>query len=165
MDRNHYVYQHVTPDGMYYFGVTKVLNRRWEESRYKQTSLQPYIEKWGWENIRHDILLRELTYEEARITENMLIVTAREDGCCINERRSGFIKKDEKEYHKQWYNENKEDYLEKCKKYVSENKEKRKEYLIKNRDIIREKRRKYYEENREEILEKRRERRRKQHTT
>lgn len=95
MNRNYFVYQHVTPDGMYYFGVTKQkLYLRWRPSAYKKTHLQPHIEKFGWKNIKHQVLLRELTYEEAKKTENMLIVTAREDGVCINGRLSGFVSSD-----------------------------------------------------------------------
>lgn len=91
-NRNYYVYQHVTPDGMYYFGVTKNIKNRWRPYLY-QNSLKPYIEKYGWDNIQHNILLRELTYEESRKTEDMLILSAREDGCCINKVRSCLVTK------------------------------------------------------------------------
>ena len=37
------VYQHVTPDGMYYFGATQNVERRWRNNGagYKRTALQP----------------------------------------------------------------------------------------------------------------------------
>lgn len=43
--RNYFVYEHVTPDGMYYFGVTRDLKNRFYKSHYNSTSLKPYIEK------------------------------------------------------------------------------------------------------------------------
>ena len=30
MENNYSVYQHVTPDGRYYFGATQNVERRWE---------------------------------------------------------------------------------------------------------------------------------------
>lgn len=170
--RIYYVYQHVTPDGMYYFGVTNNIKRRWQKSNYKITSLCPYIEKWGWENIRHDILLRELTYEESRKTENMLIETATEDGCCINERKSGLWSLDKEmviEHRKEFHNKNKERLNEKCRKYYNsniekerercreyknKNKERIKEYREANKERIKERQRLYYEENKERLLKK-----------
>lgn len=124
-NRNYCVYQHVTPEGMYYFGVTKQkLYLRWRPSTYKKTSLKPHIEKFGWKNLKHQVLLRELTYEEAKKTENMLILTAREDGVCINGQLSGFVSSD-KNYireqnnirQKKSYLKNREKKLEYQRKY------------------------------------------------
>ena len=51
MENNYSVYQHVTPDGLYYFGQTQNVEKRWGNngSLYKGTALQPYIEKYGHE--------------------------------------------------------------------------------------------------------------------
>ena len=137
MEKNYVVYQHVTPDGMYYFGVTSNIKKRWSRNgaRYKGTSLQPYIEKYGWDNIQHIILFRDQTKEDALWIEDFLITTAQEDGVCINQRRSGNIKKED------WY----------IKKLY-------KNYYNKNKDKIKEQRRQRYQKNREKELEQSRQR-------
>ena len=147
MENNYSVYQHVTPDGMYYFGQTQNVERRWRNNgaEYKGTALYPHIEKFGWENIKHIVLFRDKTKEDALWIEDFLIETAREDGVCINQRRSGLISKGEgydqdrnqkyyetnkgqiQERQKQYYEKNKQQILEQQKQYYEENKYKFKE--------------------------------------
>ena len=180
MEKNYVVYQHVTPDKMYYFGATQNVERRWSNNgaEYKRTSLQPYIEKYGWENIQHIVLFRDQTKEDALWIENFLIETAQEDGVCINKQRSGLITKKEgyKQRHYQqnrdrileqkqdYYQKNRDEILEQKQEYYKHNKDKRKKYLEENRDRIleqrqeyykhnKDKRKKYLEENRDRILE------------
>ena len=177
MENNYSVYQHVTPDGMYYFGATNDIKRRWRNNGagYKETSLYPYIEKYGWDNIQHIVLFKDQTKENALWIEDFLITTAQEDGVCINKKRSGNISKEEgykqdydkhyykknknkkNQYHEQYYEENKEKIKEYGKKYYETNKNKRseqmKQYYEKNRDEILEQKKQYYEQNREKILE------------
>ena len=143
MENNYTVYQHVTPDGLYYFGQTQNVEKRWSNNgiHYKETSLYPYIEKFGWDNIQHIVLFRDQTRENALWIENFLIETAREDGVCINKQRSGLISKEE-EYQQQYYEQNKDKILEKQKQYYEENKDKRLEY-----------KRQYYEKNKDKIIE------------
>ena len=152
MENNYSVYQHVTPDGMYYFGQTNDINRRWRNNgaEYKGTALYPYIEKYGWENIQHIVLFKDQTKEDALWIEDFLITTAREDGVCINKKRSGNVSKEEgynKKQSKQYYETNKGQILEQQKKYQNENKDK-----------ILEKQKQYYETNKDKILERRRQR-------
>ena len=148
MENNYSVYQHVTPDGMYYFGATSNIKRRWRNNgaEYKKTSLQPYIEKFGWENIQHIVLFKDQSKENALWIEDFLITTAREDGVCINKQRSGNICKEEgyiqqkskqyyetnkgqiQERHKQYYEQNKQQMLEQQKQYYETNKDKKREY-------------------------------------
>lgn len=129
MDREYFVYQYVTPDEMYYFGVTKDIKERCRKNHYKLTTLQPYIEKYGWKNLQHNILMRELTYEEALKSEDMLIRVGLEDGVCINKKRSGFIEtKDKLEYDKRYRKENKEKLNEYQRRYREEHREKIKLY-------------------------------------
>ena len=158
MEKNYVVYQHVTPDGMYYFGQTNNIKRRWEGNgiHYKRTSLQPYIEKYGWENIQHIVLFRDQTKEDALWIEDFLITTAQEDGVCINQRRSGLISKEEgydKKKSKQYYETNKGQVLERQKQYYETNKgqvqERHKQYYEDNKDKIKQ----YYETNKGQILE------------
>ena len=147
MNKKYVVYEHITPDGMYYFGQTQNVERRWSNNgaEYKGTSLYPYIEKYGWDNIQHIILFRDQTKEDALFIENFLIETAREDGVCINKQRSGLISKEE------GYNQDRN------QKYYEQNKdrirERQREYNQKNRDEILEQRRQRYQKNRDEILE------------
>ena len=178
MEKKYVVYQHVTPDGMYYFGQTQNVEKRWSNngSLYKKTALQPYIEKFGWDNIKHIVLFKDQTRENALWIENFLIETAREDGVCINKNRSGNISKEEG-YAREYYEQNKEQIREKqqqyCQKnkdkkqdydkqYYEENKDKRlkykKQYYEQNKENIREYNRQRYQKNRDEINERRRQR-------
>ena len=144
MENNYSVYQHVTPDGLYYFGQTQNVEKRWEANgcHYKGTALQPYIEKYGWDNIQHIVLFRDQTKDNALWIEDFLIETAREDGVCINKQRSGLVSKEEG--YKQKYD----------KEYREQNKDQIKQYYDKNKDQIREKQKQYYEENKQQIRKK-----------
>ena len=163
MENNYSVYQHVTPDGMYYFGATSNIKRRWRNNgaEYKGTALQPYIEKFGWDNIQHIVLFKDQTRENALWIEDFLITTAREDGVCINKQRSGLVSKEEgynKNQSKQYYETNKGQILEQKQQYYETNKDKRKDYLEQNKDRIRKQSQQRYQKNRDEILEQRRQR-------
>ena len=69
MDENNYcVYMHITPNNKRYIGITKQkVNRRWRNGKgYKGNEHFTYaIEKYGWDNIKHEILEKNLTYIEA----------------------------------------------------------------------------------------------------
>lgn len=151
MDKKYVVYQHITPDGMYYFGATQNVERRWSNNgaEYKGTGLYPYIEKYGWDNIQHIVLFRDQTKENALWIEDFLITTAQEDGVCINQRRSGLVSKEE-DYNKnrcnQYYKQNREKELKQKQDYYQKNREKRLEY---QRDYREENREKYNEYHRE----------------
>ena len=166
MDKKYVVYQHVTPDGMYYFGQTQNVKRRWRNNgaEYKGTALQPYIEKYGWDNIQHIVLFKDQSKENALWIEDFLIETAREDGVCINKQRSGLVSKEEgykQQIFKQYYEKNREKKLEQDKQYYEKNKEKRleyrRQYYEKNKDKISEYKQDYYERNKDKILEHQRE--------
>ena len=158
MDKKYVVYQHVTPDGMYYFGQTQNVERRWKNNgaEYKGTSLYPYIEKFGWNNIQHIVLFKDQTRENALWIENFLIETAREDGVCINQQRSGLISKEE-DYYRDYDQKRSEKRREYKREYYERNKGKLKEYGKKhyetNKDNIREQQKQYYEQHRDEIIE------------
>ena len=154
LENNYSVYQHVTPDNMYYFGQTQNIERRWRNNGagYKGTALYPYIEKYGWDNIQHIVLFRDQTRENALWIEDFLITTAREDGVCINQRRSGLVSKEEG-YKREYREENKEQISEQKKQYYEQNKDKIREYYEQNKDKIRE----YYEQNKDKIREYQRE--------
>ena len=171
MDKKYVVYQHVTPDNMYYFGQTNNIKRRWRNNgaEYKRTALQPYIEQYGWDNIKHIVLFKDQTKENALFIENFLIETAREDGVCINKNRSGNISKKEgynknqckqyyetnkeqvQERHKQYYETNKDKILEQKNQYRETNKDKIKQYYEDNKDKIKQTSKQYYETNKDKI--------------
>ena len=123
MKKLYIVYVHITPDGMHYYGVTsQKVERRWGGNGryYKTTSLQPYIEKFGWENIQHIVLFENLSKEDALWIENFLIETAQEDGVCINQRRSGYVSKEDgyqREYQREYKEKNREKYREYQRQY------------------------------------------------
>ena len=185
MENNYTVYQHVTPDGMYYFGTTQNVERRWEGNGrlYKTTALQPYIEKYGWDNIQHIVLFENQTKENALSIEDSLIISGWEKGNCINKQRSGLVSKEEgysreyyeqnkeqiREYKQEYYETNKEQIREKqqqyyeqnkdkFKEYYEQNKDKRKDYFEQNKDKIRKQSRQRYQKNREKKLEQSRQR-------
>ena len=177
MENNYIVYQHVTPDNMYYFGQSQNVEKRWSNNgiQYKGTSLYPYIEKYGWDNIQHIVLFRDQTKENALWIEDFLITTAREDGVCINKNRSGNVSKEEgynknqmkylrEQNHenevrkqKQYYEQNKDKIKEQSKQYYEQNKDKireyQRDYREQNKDKIKEHQRDYREQNKEQIRE------------
>ena len=158
MKNNYSVYQHVTPDGFFYFGQSQNVERRWSNngSSYKETALQPYIEKFGWDNIQHIVLYENLTYEDALKIEDSLIISGWEKGNCINKRRSGNISKEEdynKNQSKQYYETNKGQILERHKQYYEQNKDKKLEYQQQYREQNKNKIKQYYETNKGQILE------------
>ena len=158
MENNYIVYQHVTPDKMYYFGTTQNVEQRWSNngSLYKGTSLYPYIEKYGWDNIQHIVLFENQSKENALWIEDFLITTAQEDGVCINKNRSGLVSKEEgyqQQISKQYYETNKEQIREKQQQYYETNKEQireyKQEYYETNKEQIREQKQQYYEQNKD----------------
>lgn len=158
MENNYSVYQHVTPDGLYYFGATSNIKRRWRNNgiEYKGTALYPYIEQYGWDNIQHIVLFREQTRENSLWIENFLIETAQEDGVCINKKRSGLISKEEgynKNQMKYLREQNHENEVRKQKQYYEQNKDQIKQYYQKNREKLLEQQREYREKNREKYNE------------
>ncbi len=162
MKNNYSVYQHVTPDGLYYFGQTNNIKRRWEGNgkEYKGTALQPYIEKFGWDNIQHIVLFENQTKEDALWIEDFLIETAREDGVCINKNRSGNVSKEEGYYqdrNQKYYEQNKQQIRKQQKQYYKQNKQqildKKQQYYEENKQQILDKKQQYYEQNKQQILE------------
>lgn len=84
-----YVYEHVSPFGKRYIGITSQNpERRWraDGSGYRQNPhFMNAIRKYGWENFTHKILYSGLTKEEACETEKRLIKEFNTSAC-----RSGY---------------------------------------------------------------------------
>ena len=71
------VYKHIFPNNKVYIGITTKTNpkERWRGgSGYSNNDLMTKaIKKYGWENIKHEILYKNLTEEEAKQKEVELI--------------------------------------------------------------------------------------------
>lgn len=74
--KNYCVYMHTSPSGKRYIGITKKNpNRRFNNGNgYKQNTIfWKAIKKYGWENIKHEILETNLTHDEACEREQFYI--------------------------------------------------------------------------------------------
>lgn len=69
------VYMHIFPNGKRYIGITsQTVNRRWRNGYgYFGQPVYNAILKYGWDNIRHEILFTGLTQKEAERKEIELI--------------------------------------------------------------------------------------------
>ena len=70
------VYKHTAPNGKVYIGITgRKPSRRWENGNgYKRNEhFHRAIEKYGWDNIQHEILFDGLSREDAEQKEVELI--------------------------------------------------------------------------------------------
>lgn len=75
---NYCVYIHIFPNQKTYVGITKQQpEERWHKGKGYSLTGQPYvrhaIDKYGWENIQHNILEDNLTYNEALEKETYYI--------------------------------------------------------------------------------------------
>ena len=72
---NYTVYMHISPSGKRYIGITSTsVNQRWNNGKGYETQIfYRAIEKYGWDNIEHIIIAKELTKEEAEWLEIELI--------------------------------------------------------------------------------------------
>ena len=76
------VYKHTCPNGKVYIGITGLSPaRRWQRGKnyISNTYFYRAIEKYGWDNIKHEILFESLTKEEASNKEIELIAFYRSD--------------------------------------------------------------------------------------
>lgn len=72
------VYKHTCPNGKVYIGITSQRPKhRWNNGEGYRGNIHFYraILKYGWDNIKHEILLSNLTKEEAERIESALILS------------------------------------------------------------------------------------------
>lgn len=71
------VYEHISPSGKVYIGITSNIKNRWANKGYyyqlKDTIFARAIRKYGWDNFTHNILYTGLTLKEAAAKEIELI--------------------------------------------------------------------------------------------
>lgn len=75
-DKRYTVYKHTSPSGKVYIGITSQRPEyRWQNGKgYKDSpAFKQAIDKYGWDNIEHEILKSGLTKEEAEAEEIRLI--------------------------------------------------------------------------------------------
>lgn len=85
------VYKHTTPSGKVYVGITKqTVDERWKNGFGYQSSPHFWsaIQKYGWDNIRHEVLHDDLTEEQACEYEKRYIEEYR-----ATDRRYGYNQK------------------------------------------------------------------------
>ena len=73
---NYSVYKHTFPNGKIYIGITgKPLAQRWKRGKNYRNNIYMTraIEKYGWDNINHEVIESELTKPEAEAKERELI--------------------------------------------------------------------------------------------
>jgi hypothetical protein len=76
MENNYTVYKHIFPNNKIYIGITKRKPQyRWNNGNgYKSCPLMnKAINKYGWKNVKHEILFTNLTKEQAEEKEIQLI--------------------------------------------------------------------------------------------
>lgn len=126
---NNLVYDHyVIPVGLHYYGITNDLQHR-KRGSYKNNSLEPYLNQYGWDNISTTIVADGLTRKDAELLEDKLIREGWERGDCINKQGSGGEYRDNKsEYLKQYRKEHLKERLEYERSQRQKHKEKRNLY-------------------------------------
>jgi len=83
--RKYYIYMHTCPNGMRYIGMTLNGHKRWSSIKKYAHNSRFYndIIKYGWNNIKHDILAETYYGWLARKIEKDMIL--RYQNCCYNE--------------------------------------------------------------------------------
>lgn len=161
--KKYWVYLHITPNGMVYVGYSgrKYYKSRLNAKSYNNSSLHPYIDKYGWDNISHKIVTKDLTKEEAIRLEGELIRKYKELNICINKNDSGDFTIHKKAEKKRKYKEEHREELKKkskenLKKYKEKHKEEIKEYKkewdLENKDRIKEYGKEWYIKNKERLI-------------
>lgn len=76
-DKKYIVYRHVFPNGKSYIGITSQYPfwRRWRGGHgyTGQPKMWHAIQKYGWENVQHEVLSERLTLFEANLIEQEMI--------------------------------------------------------------------------------------------
>jgi hypothetical protein len=85
------VYKHTLPDGKVYIGITSLSpTERWDDGfgYLKQHSFFKHIVKFGWDNIKHEIVANGVSEQTARLLERELIMDAKDNSVNVQHRVS-----------------------------------------------------------------------------
>lgn len=144
------VYKHTSPSGKVYIGITHHTNPKYRfgNGKYykKGTIFRRAIDKYGWDNISHEILFSNLSEEEAKEKEVELIKIYSELGISYNMTIGGEGYNLGKNYNTPEYR------TELSRKFRKEHPEYDKEQYIKHIEKKKESARNYYKENKEKVL-------------
>lgn len=88
------VYKHTTPSNKFYFGITNStnLNKRWANGLGYRTQKVFFraIVKYGWDNIKHEVVKDNLSLDEAKSLEIFLIEKYRTDVSKFGHNSNGY---------------------------------------------------------------------------
>ena len=75
IDKVYCVYCHTTPSNRKYVGISSDPEKRWSNGKgyFYNYLFDRAIKKYGWDNIKHEVLYEDLTLEEAKSIERKLI--------------------------------------------------------------------------------------------
>lgn len=75
MDKNYCVYEHIFPNGKKYIGISCDAEKRWRNGKGYETQpkIARAINKYGWENVTHNIIVDGISKEQAETLERYLI--------------------------------------------------------------------------------------------
>lgn len=77
-EKTYVVYRHIFPNGKSYIGITcaKPYYRRWKSGGMyrKQPKMNHAIMKYGWDNVKHEVLFHGLSLDDANKIEQEMIV-------------------------------------------------------------------------------------------
>lgn len=73
--RNYCVYEHVFPNGKKYIGISCDAEKRWRNGKGYETQgkIANAIKRYGWENVKHNIIVDGISKEQAQTLEQYLI--------------------------------------------------------------------------------------------
>lgn len=73
-DKRYTIYKHISPDGKTYIGCTgDVPEIRWRKGYLHNDALSKDIDKYGWDNFKHDIVSSDMNETDAYALEKELI--------------------------------------------------------------------------------------------
>ena len=74
-EKTYCIYKHTSPSGKSYIGMSCNPEKRWNQGKGYMGNYHFWraIQKYGWDNICHEIICNKLTYEQASFLEEFLI--------------------------------------------------------------------------------------------
>lgn len=75
VNKNYCVYEHIFPNGKKYIGISCDAEKRWRNGKGYETQpkIARAINKYGWENVTHNIIIDGISKEQAETLERYLI--------------------------------------------------------------------------------------------